>query len=232
MPIKGSLTEGQLRRLLELNARRKKTVEILIQSLDGDEGRILMEHGEVIHASFGKQTGLNALRAMLTISSGSFSLSEQDGFPEAERNVEGPWEFLITGEEEQQLLTPEETDRPIFQSFNPEQRLVEQINDLVATQAVVLSRSGEVIGFRGISAEEAEKRQARLTMAANLSRRIADLLKSGRLKQLIVERSGQLDLRLQKGALELSVTLETHQAEHLSDTLRSIHELLEQVDAS
>ncbi len=232
MPIKGSLTEGQLRRLLELNARRKKTVEIEIQTLGGKTGRILMEHGEVIHATYGNQTGLSALRSMLDISSGSFSLSERESFPDAERNVEGPWEFLLTGEEEQQILSPEETDRPIFQSLQPEQRLVEQINDLMATQSVVLSRSGEVVSFRGISPENAEKRQARLTMAANLSRRIADLFKAGRLKKLMVERPERLDLRLQKGSLELLVTLDTRQGEHLADTLRSIQELLEQVEST
>ena len=95
MPLQGNLAEMSLANLIQVNCQEMRSARLTL-TRHGQNGEVYFSDGQVVHATFGTDTGEAALYELLTWSDGSFVL-ERDAHT-VEKTIAKPWgELLLEG---------------------------------------------------------------------------------------------------------------------------------------
>ena len=90
--FKGQFKNLKLSDLIQLGAQGKMSL-ILYINQKGKEGKIYMRNGEIVHASYGKKTGVEAFYEIMSWKNGDFR--SEDYIPPPIQSISLPWEHLL-----------------------------------------------------------------------------------------------------------------------------------------
>lgn len=90
--FRGVLRQVGLQDVLQMECLARHSVVLQVRAA-GLEGHVFVHEGQIIHADFGDQRGLEAFNQILSLAGGEFDLGPFSEPPE--RSISGSWEFLL-----------------------------------------------------------------------------------------------------------------------------------------
>ena len=112
MAIEGNLQELELAEIVQLNCRSKNMAHVIVEA-NQEQGNIYFDKGQVVHAEYADQTGVDAFYEMLHWNDGRFIM--ETGVAPPRVTINTTWQnLLLTGLktlDEKRLATSTNTNR-------------------------------------------------------------------------------------------------------------------------
>ncbi len=93
MNLQGKLDEIGVPGVIDLALQMNKPVAIALELADGKQGRIYLAEGQVLHAEFDEQEGMEALYRLFKVEEGNFELLAEARAPR--RTLEEDWNAIL-----------------------------------------------------------------------------------------------------------------------------------------